>query len=101
VCLSPYLAFGSLAGCCSCFYRGKQGLSLANQFGCCLPSQRVADLSWSFVSLNSLPSLRIANKETQQLHRRRIVVWWKGAPSPIWSPCRAVSAVQSARLPKD
>jgi hypothetical protein len=32
-------------------------LSLANQFGCCLPSQRVADLSWSFVFPSTL-SLR-------------------------------------------
>ncbi len=81
------------------FYRGKQGLSLANQFGRCLPSQRVADLSWAFVSLNSLPLLRIANKEnsaTPSAEDRCMVEGralttpaLQDAPSSIWSPCRA------------
>jgi hypothetical protein len=75
-------------------------LSLANQFGRCLPSQRVADLSWAFVSLNSLPLLRIANKEnsaTPSAEDRCMVE--RRRPSnpgsarralPILSPCRAV-----------
>jgi hypothetical protein len=82
------------------FYRGKQGLSLANQFGRCLPSQRVADLSWAFVSLNSLPLLRIANKENSatpsaedrcMVERRRPYDPGSARRAlPILSPCRAV-----------
>ena len=72
------------------FYRGKQGLL----------SQRVADLSWAFVSLNSLPLLRIANKENSatpsaedrcMVERRRPYDPGSARRAlPILSPCRAV-----------
>jgi hypothetical protein len=34
----------------------------------------------ALVSLNSLFCYELRTKNTQQLHRQRIVVWWKGAP---------------------